>query len=364
VSGLARLYSPPEIGAPGKRSARARRRDLMLSALFVSGMGALALAAFAFLIPGLLGHAYRLTAFFADATGLYAGSQVTQDGFAIGIVERVAPAFPGRDPDARHCPPAADLGAPPRAPGLPCFRAVLRIRDDWPIPGDSAVVLGAAGLLQGKTVKIRPGGAGRLLRDGDRIPSAGHEADLVAQLEALTASLSELVDQTIAPALANIRDQVQTIRDLLGTGGEEAANRDRLAGIFGNLKQLSADMEAAVDPGQIRAILDAVEELAANLTAVSATLTDRSADVRRTVRTYGELATEIRGLVAESRPQVQGSLDDTQYLLQTLAASLVPILGNIEEATRNLSALSRDLRANPGVIIRGRKVEDRTPWLE
>lgn len=364
MSGLARLYSPPEIGAPGKRSARARRRDLTLSGLFVLGMGALAVAAFAFLIPGLLGDAYRLTAYFADATGLYVSSQVTQDGYAIGIVERVTPVFPGRDPDAVHCPEPADREDRPRAPQLPCFRATLRIRDGWPIPGDSTVVLGSAGLLQGKAVKILPGAAPEVLADGDRIPSAGHEADLVAQLEDLTASLKDLVDKTIEPALASIRDQVQTIRDLLGTGGEEAANRDRLAGIFGNLKQLSADMEAAVDPGQIRAILAAVEEVTGNLATVSGTLTDRSADVRRTVRKYGELATEIRGLIAQSKPQVQGSLDDTQYLLQTLAASLVPILGNIEEATRNLSALSRDLRTNPGIVIRGRKVEDRTPWLE
>ena len=100
MSRLERLYSPPEIGAPGKRDGRGRRRDLFFAGFFVLAMGAVAIGALAFVTPGLFGGAYRLTAYFLEAKGLDAGIHVIEDGYAIGIVERVTPVFPGRDPDA------------------------------------------------------------------------------------------------------------------------------------------------------------------------------------------------------------------------------------------------------------------------
>lgn len=361
MSGLERLYSPPEIGAPGKRSARKRRWDLTLAGLFVLGMAALTLAAIMVLMPGL--RAYRIQAYFADASGLYTGTQVIQEGYVIGIVDDMIPIFPGRDEEAKHCP-SVDTDAESRSSKLPCFRITMRIRSDWPIPGDSTAVLGSAGLLQGKAIKIRSGVSDALLRNGEIIVATGRETDLMAQLEALTESLHSLVDETLQPALASIRDQIQTIKDLLGTGDAKAESRDRLAGVFQNLEQLSENMESAVDPEQIQSILSSVQQLSANLELVSATFTERSGDIQRTVRNYGDLATDISGLVKESKPSVKHSLDDTQFLLQELSAALVPILTNIEDATRNLSALSRDLRTNPAVIIKGRKVENDTPWFE
>ena len=104
MNSLERLYSPPEIGGPGKREARSRRRDLVLAGLFVLSMAALAAATFAILMPGLLGGAYRLHAYFADASGLYTSTQVLQGGYVVGLVERMTPIFPGRDEEAKNCP--------------------------------------------------------------------------------------------------------------------------------------------------------------------------------------------------------------------------------------------------------------------
>jgi phospholipid/cholesterol/gamma-HCH transport system substrate-binding protein len=360
VSGIERLYSPPEIGSPGKRTGRKIRRDLTLAGLFVLSMAALTLVALTILMPGL--RAFRIQVYFSDASGLYTSAQVIQDGYLIGVVEDLTPLFPDRDDEAKHCS-TADQDALSRSSKLPCFKTILRIRNEWPIPEDSIAVLGSAGLLQGTAIKIEPGTSESLLQDGDTIASAGREIDLMAQLGALTASLRNLVDETIEPALASIRDQIQTIKDLLGTGDASKKNRDHLAGVFQNLERLSADMESAVDPEQIQSILSSVQQVSANLELVSGTLTERSGDIKRTVTSYGDLAQDISGLVQESKPSVQRSLDDAQFLLQELSSALIPILTNIEDATRNLSALSRDLRNNPAVIIQGREVEENTPWF-
>lgn len=362
MSRMERLYSPPEIGAPGIRAGRRRRRDLFYAGLFVLAMGAVALGALALVMPGLFGGAYRLTAYFPEASGLDAGIQVIQEGYAIGIVERVAPVFPGRDAAARDCPPPA-ASAPPRSPALPCFRATLRIRDRWPVPRDSLAQLGTTGLLQGDAVKIQPGPSAALLGDGERIAAQGRETDLLAQLGRLTDSLNRVVEETIAPALTSIKAQIDTIQTLLGSGGDQGENRERLAGAFENLRMLSANLEQAIDAKKIAAILGSVEQMSAHLAQVSSTLGGSTQDVRSAVRQYGDLAREIRGVISVNKPALQGTLDDTQILVQELTAALTPILANLEDATRNLSALSRDLRQSPVSALRGHAAEEQTPWF-
>jgi phospholipid/cholesterol/gamma-HCH transport system substrate-binding protein len=365
MSRLDRLYMPPEIGAPGRREGRARRRDLFWSGLFVLAMAGVLVLAVAQVVPGLFGGQYRLLAYFLEAEGLDSGIQVIQDGFVIGMVEEVRPVFPGRDAQADLCPPQP-ADRPPRSPALPCYETHLRIRAAWPVPIDSQAQLGSAGLLAGQAIKIAPGSSAAVLGDGAVIPAAGRERDLMAQLSALTEALDGVVQDTIAPALESIKAQIQTVEGLIGGSDEDGAlseNRDRLAGAFENLKKLTADLEQAVDPGKIAAILGSVERMSAHLAEVSSKLTGSTEAVQQTVRNYGDLATDIQGLVGDTKPGLTRSLDDAQYLLQELSSSLTPILTNIEDATRNLSALSRDLRQNPAVIIRGHKQEDQTPWF-
>ncbi|MBK1718878.1 MlaD family protein [Thiocystis violacea] len=360
---LDRLYSPPEIGGPGKRHGRAQRRDLLFAGLFVLLMALVALAALTLSTPGLFGRAYRLDAYFLDAKGLDAGIQVVQDGYVIGLVERVAPIFPGRDPAAGPCP-RPPAGAPPRHPDRPCFRASLRLKSAWPVPRDSLAQLGSAGLLQGEVIKIHPGLASERLGPGERIQSLERELDPLAQLGGLTEMLKSLIKETITPTLVSLRDQIKTIETLIGTSGEQSGNRERLAGTFENLRLLSERLNESVDPKAIAAILGSVKTMSDNLARMTAELSGSTQDIERAVTQYGELAVDIRGLVRENRPALQRTMDDTRLLLQELSAALTPILTNIEDATRDLSALSSELRQNPTTILKPRAVEERTPWFQ
>lgn len=397
---LQRLYSPPEIGAPGKRSGRLWRRDLRLAGIFVLSM--LTLASVGLIVlgrSGLIGS-YQLTSYFRSASGLTPGISVLQEGYQIGVVTAVEPVFPRLDQDAARCldsieeskpagtrepepqQAATGVSAKRSPPVQPCFRASLRIRKDWPIPMDSRARLGSAGLLQGEAILIQPGSAARPLAPGSILPNAGKTPDLMAQLDQLTGTLQALIDQTIAPALASIQAQVQMIGRLMGTepgiaAGTEAEldtvaaedaglageEQRHIAGVLENLQTLSQEMVSSVDPEQIRAILDSVQQLSANLEKVSATLTARSDQIQTTVQDYGALAGDIRGLIRQTEPSIERGLDDTAFLLQELATALGPILANIEDASRNLSAITRDLRHNPSVILRGRKEPDQAPWF-
>jgi phospholipid/cholesterol/gamma-HCH transport system substrate-binding protein len=373
MSRLERLYSPPEIGAPGKRQARGRRNDLLMAGSFVLAMAAVVVAVLALLSPGLVGG-YNLRAYFLDANGLDRGMDVVQEGFVIGQVLSVDPVF-SDSPDRGDCPASST----PRAADLPCFRASLRVQDRWPVPADSTARLASAGLFKGNVIRIDSGtGAETLDADNNRITTLPPEPDLVAQAVATLDKAQATIDQTIRPTLVKIQERVQ---GLLGTGDAEGADGGAqtagegsgpggidlgqgLAEVFENLKKLSSDIEQSIDPDNIRAILAAVEQLTSNLATVSDSLSDRSADISGAVQGYTALADDIRRIVNSSEPDIRASLADTQYLLQELASALTPILANVESASRNLAALSGDLRQDPKSLILSSPKKEPSPWFE
>lgn len=365
---LNRLYSPPELSAPGKRAAHDRRRDLALAGLFVLAMAAVVIGVMTLLAPGLLiGQPFR--AYFLEADGLDSGMDVMLEGYVIGRVRALEPVFEG-EADRVHCPQPTD----PRAPSLPCFRATLSLQPDWSLPAGSVVQLASAGLLRGNVLRILPGTQTETLAPGSPLATVPRAPDLVTQVQSTLVQAQQTLDETIRPTLSRIQDRIQSLlamfrgdaeTDRKGmAGGASAEVGKDLTAVVTNLTQLSRDIEQSIDPAQIQAILSAVQTLSENLAAVSETLPSRSADIQAAVNQYGALADQLSATVEAARPSLQGSLNDARYALQELAAALAPILTNIENASRNLSALSRELREAPVSVLRGREQENPTPWFE
>ncbi|WP_462320878.1 MlaD family protein [Halochromatium sp.] len=362
MSRLNRLYPPPELGAPGKRQAQSRQRDLLLAGLFVMAMLGLVLGILVLLAPGLF-TGYTLRAYFLDADGLDSGIDVMQEGFVIGRVRSLEPVF-RNDTDRADCP----VPKTERAPDLPCFRATLSIQQDWPVPSGSVAQLAPAGLLQGNIIRIIPGDAATTLSAGSEIPTIDREPDLAMQISATMEQAQRTIDEVIRPTLTRLQERIQGLlamfKDDQNGPSELGADLGQgLGSVLSNLVEASANIEQSIDPEQIRDIMSAVQTLSDNLATVSQALPSRTAEIENAVAQYAALAKELQQLVQASRPNVQGSLDDVQYLLQELSASLAPILANIESASRNLSALSRELREDPVSLLRGQEQEDQSPWF-
>ncbi|MBK1631936.1 hypothetical protein CKO31_14565 [Thiohalocapsa halophila] len=360
---LERLYQPPEIGAPGIRRGRRQRRDLLLAGLFVLAMAAVVAGVLLLNVPALFGG-YPLRAYFPDAGGLDRGLNVVQEGFTIGHVGAVEPVFLD-DADRKECP----LADEPRSAELPCFRATLRIQRDWPVPEGSQAQLAPAGFLGGNQIRIQPGLADQRLAADAVIPTLPRQPDLPSQAAMALTQLQSAIDDTIRPALQDLQARIRGLVAALGTGeeGEEGAAAvagEGLAEVFQNLRQLSADIEQTVDPERIGAILASVDKISANLATASSGLEARSEDVGAAVQEYTALGRDLRSVVNQAQPAVTDSLDDVQYLLQELSAALAPILANIETASRNLSALTGDLREDPKSLLFNRPEKEPTPWLD
>jgi phospholipid/cholesterol/gamma-HCH transport system substrate-binding protein len=360
---LERLYQPPEIGAPGIRRGRRQRRDLVLAGLFVLAMAAVVVAVVLLNVPALFGG-YPLRAYFPEAAGLDRGINVVQEGFVVGHVGGVEPVFAG-DPDRGLCP---DTDAP-RSAELPCFRASLRLQGNWPVPIDSRAQLAPAGFLGGNQIRILPGLADELLAAGAAIATLPRQPDLATQAALALTQLEQAVEGTIRPALVQLQERIQGLIGALGAGedgepGTGAAVGEGVAEVFGNLRKLSADIEQSVNPERIESILASVDALTANLATVSSGLDTRSDDVGAAIRRYTELGADLQRVVNQSAPPISDTLNDVQYLLQEISASLAPIIANIETASRNLAAVTGDLRDDPKSLLFEQKQKAPSPWLE
>lgn len=363
---LNRLYSPPELGAPGKRDAHRRQRELSLAGLFMIAMVLVVLATLVLLAPGLL-SGYTLRAYFLGADGLDTGIDVVMEGYVIGRLRALSPVFE-HDPDRDECPRPSD----PRAPAMPCFRVKLSIQQDWPVPADSRLQLAPAGVLRGNLLRIVPGRSATRLATNAVLPTMPREPDLPMQIQATLAMAQHTIDDVIRPTLTRIQTRIQDLLAMFQSDDDENSALSGLGTEVGgglttvieNLTQVSSDIEQSIDPAQIRAILSKVETLSENLATISETLPARTLAIERAVDQYGALADQINATVETTRPSLQGSLTDARYLLQELAAAVAPILANIENASRNLSALSRELREDPVSLLRGQAQEDQSPWFQ
>jgi phospholipid/cholesterol/gamma-HCH transport system substrate-binding protein len=388
VNGVERLYTPPQVGAPGRAAARRRRRELRRTGLFVVGMGLL-LA----LVMSLL-HYRSLSAIHIDTylpftAGLSPGAVVKQAGYSIGSVTSVAPVFGAERRQIENLGQGC-LDSRNR----PCFRIRLRLRSDWNIPDDSQAVIGSS-VLQGAVVRIEPGTSATFLDDGATVAGHGEGSDL-EQLQAKIAQIldgvTQAMDQTIRPLLASIEGQMRGLQDLM-IGSAPAAGQHPDSGdtgdtgtdapgggpalptaagnaltdaseVLANLRQLTADLAGRADQARdtdIGKLLRATRKAAENVETITADINARSAEIRKAVAQFSQLGEELNELVQNAGPNVQATLTDSQYMIQEIATALTPILNTVDETTRNLLELSRDLRDNPGVLLGGRNTRDNAP---
>ncbi len=351
MSRMQRFFSPPGIGAPGRREGRRRRRDMMLAGLFVTAMAVL-LVVVLVVVSGGAGKSYRLYTDFASASGLKAGTPVRQAGYAIGSVANITPIF---------------------KPGslAPRFKVVLNIRRDWRLPADSQALVAAAGPLQGNVVKIIPGEAAEPLAPGRHIRSGGVAPDIVAQITELTDYLQQLVGETIQPILTSLGKQVHALETLMvagdGEGADQSSNLRNVAHILENLRKVSEELTtqvAAVDPDSVRRMVTSARDAADDLARLTDSLEKRTRDIEKVLTEYRGLGSNLNRVVTGNEQAIQTSLAETQYMTQELSTALNPILNNIEGATRNLLELSREIRDNPATILSGSKTRDNTPAPE
>jgi len=250
---------------------------------------------------------------FSNVSGLKTGVEILFEGYPVGLIEKIEP-----------------VEGPP-----PHFRIDVAVRRGWPLPEDSEAVI-KAGLFSAAVIDIRAGQSTTPLSPGSRIPSSD-AGDAFAAVGSAASSASEVLEE-LKPTLAALREKVPEIT--------------------ANVAVITEKLDTTVE--QLNQILGQqnVDRVGHILVSMDGALTD----VNGVIQELGTTRAKIDGLIdkvdvmlEQDQGDVAVAVADLRYSLATLARHIDSIGANLETSTRNLNEFSRQVRDNPGVLLRGRE---------
>ncbi len=293
------------------------------------GLGAL-LATF-YRLSGASGQTDQYYTQYRNIAGVTAGTQVTYEGYVIGHIGDIEPR---QDASGTS------------------YRLALHLKKGWNIPDDSSASVYANGLLADFVIDIKEGQSKNYLQPGDAI-NGKPTVDLFAALGAVAGEFGDLTQSSIKPLMATLHNTIE---------GISADIESQLPGILTRISSMTEKLDksathvaAIVDEktaSQARNILDNTEQAAEAFAFLSKNLLSVQSDVTH-------LITELDGLVTEIRPDIQKSLLDLRDTLEQVSNSSGDILMNLDNASRNVSEFTRQIRQNPTTLINSRAPTDK-----
>ena len=296
---------------------------------------------------------------YSNVTGIKFGTQVLYEGYPVGQVEQVTP--------------QSEQGRMP-------FRVDFTVREGWRIPDDSVAEVAAPGLLSAITVSIRAGSSASALKPGAQV--AGRErSDIFAVVSSVASDFGDLSATSLKPLLANLNRVVQVFAGLMETEapkmtgdlaivtGDLATRLPRIVGdaekIANNLIGISEEVRQLLQPAKggtlndrIYGILGNVDSATAGFSQLARELQETRLNADRLLGDLGGIAREMNTMVGDNRLDLEQTVIDLRYVLESVSRHVDAINQNLEGASRNMYEFSRQIRNNPGVLIGGRPPDD------
>ncbi|HNR90908.1 MAG TPA: MlaD family protein [Dokdonella sp.] len=275
------------------------------------------------LITGRGGASSDYVVRYRNVTGLRYGAPVFYQGFRIGQVTEVVPE---RNAEGTR------------------YRVILAVRRDWAIPKDSVAHLTSSGLLADMSIGIREGGSREMLAAGGELTGA-ENADVFAAVGELAGQINMLTRDKLNPLVTLLSQRVDSI-----TGTLDSAAPDILAQantLLARLNDASGALDDLLKP-QNRA---AVAGILGNAQGLTAELRETRKLLDATVGTLADIAAENRG-------SMRNATTDLATVMASLSSRMEVITHHLESATRNLDEFSREIRRNPGQLLRSPKPDD------
>lgn len=312
-----------------------------------SGRNAAAVLAFACVITLLIVGALwwltmarpgtKITAYFAKAVGVYAGSEVKVLGVSVGQIDEVVP--------------QGDV-----------VRVNLTVDEGIEIPADAHAVVVAPSLVSDRYIQLTPAyESGPLLTTGTEIPRERTETPV--ELDDLAASVNELAT-ALGPNGANANGALSDVLDtaaanLSGNGELLGDTIKQLSEAAATLSNSSGDLFATVDNLQkfTKALADSdgqVRQFNDKLAGVSGYLADDRDDLGIALSSLATALTQVQAFVAESKDDLTSNVDKLTGVTQALVdqrAALAEILDVAPLAMANF--LSTYDAASASFAIRG-----------
>ena len=243
--------------------------------------------------------------------GIARGTQVLFQGYPVGHVDGIHPVQ--RDGTLR-------------------YRVDLRVRKGWGVPEDSLVYL-TTGLLAAVNVNIDGGTSETLLRSGSEIQSR-EATDIVEALTDVAGDANHLMKQAAMLLETNVRPLVESVAAEISVLSQRFSsllseeNMEHVRGIIASLDEASLDASRLVQ------------------------------ELRRTRKTADVTLARIDSLVENNEENVDRALLDLRHALESIARHIDNVNMNLEMTSRNMNEFTREIRANPALLLRGKAPPD------
>lgn len=269
------------------------------------------------LITGRSGASAEYFVHYRNVTGLRYGAPVFYEGYRIGDVGDIEPE---RNANGTR------------------YKVTLAVKRDWTIPKDSVARLQASGLLADMSIGIKEGASKQVLVAGGEINGA-ENADIFAAVGELAGQVSTLTREQISPMIALLSQRVESITGSLDTSAPEILGSAQT--LLGKLNGASDALDDLLKP-QNRA---AVAGILGNVQGLSG-------ELRETRKTLDQTVGELADIARENRGDIRGAVTDLATVMASLSSRMDVITHHLESATRNLDEFSREIRRNPGQLLR------------
>lgn len=274
-------------------------------------------------ITGSGGASDRYHVYYRNVSGLGFGTPVLYEGFRIGEVVSV---HPERGPDGTR------------------YRVELRVQRGWAIPEDSSAQLMASGLLSDVVIGIREGRAQRLLQPGSEIPGRDG-GDLFVAIQELAGEATWLSRERLVPLLELLSARIDSITGKID--GSTAPLIEDVRGLLARLNGGAESLEQLLGPQNRRQL----ERLLEALLAMAGQGQRLASDLHGSRERLDALLGELERLAVDSRPALTEASEDLRELLALLAQRVDAISHQLESASRNVNAFSREIRRNPNRLL-------------
>jgi phospholipid/cholesterol/gamma-HCH transport system substrate-binding protein len=299
---------------------RDERRSYLMVGAFVVAM----LAALVVWLAVLSGRGFASSTYYVvyeNVLGLAEGTQILYEGFPIGQVAAIEPA---------------------EREGRRAFRVELAIRRDWKLPEDSVASVAAPGLLSAVVIDIEGGSSAVVLPPESEL--RGREAaSVLTAFNDVASQLTEISEQSLKPLLESLGQ---------GTPKIVANVEDFTRALNLTLERI----DALLSPGNVQRI----DRILVNLEATSSGFAAVAGDLSRTRAEIDHLLRTVDDLLDRNQGEIGHAITDLHDSLEAVARRIDAISTNLEHTTRDLAEFSRQIRANPGLLVRGREAAPET----
>ena len=297
---------------------------------------------FLYQITGNSGPTDKYYVTYNNVTGIKFGTPVTFEGYQIGQVEEITPT---------------------RFEGKINYRLVLSIEKDWPVPSDSIAKIVASGLLAAVTIDIEEGISDSLLEPKSEIESR-EAANLFAAVNEVAEDIRSLSKDGIKPLLDNLNNQINSIsyeftdltKNMVKPMVEKISNQIDQSDIVNKVDELVNNLNRTSENLKKMANNKNQENLTLfldNMGAISTNTDELVGNLDETRKTMDTVLENVSNMVEANSNKLDSSLADLHKTLSVVSTHIDAITHHLEGSSRNMHEFTRQIKENPGLLIRG-----------